>query len=49
MFADSAATDAGTVRAYLSGFEDAGCGELILFPCSPDPGQADLLAEAAGI
>lgn len=44
--AASAATDADTVKGYLSAFEDAGCGELIFFPCSPDPGQADLLAEA---
>lgn len=49
MIAGSAATDAETVKGYLSAFEDAGCGELVLFPCSPDPEQADLLAEAAGV
>lgn len=49
MIADGAATDAETVQGYLSGFEDAGCGELILFPCTSDPEQADLLAEAAGV
>ena len=42
----SAATDADTVRAYVQGFTDAGCDELILFPCNPDPGQVDLLADA---
>lgn len=46
MIAASAATDAGTVRAYLEAFEGAGCGELVLFPCSGDPAQVDLLAEA---
>jgi alkanesulfonate monooxygenase SsuD/methylene tetrahydromethanopterin reductase-like flavin-dependent oxidoreductase (luciferase family) len=46
MIADSAATDADTVRAYVQGFAGAGCDELILFPCDPDPGQVDLLADA---
>ena len=46
MIADSAATDASTVKQYVRGFSDAGCDELILFPCSPDPGQVDLLADA---
>ena len=46
MVADSAATDADTVRAYVQGFEAAGCDELILFPSNPDPGQVDLLADA---
>jgi alkanesulfonate monooxygenase SsuD/methylene tetrahydromethanopterin reductase-like flavin-dependent oxidoreductase (luciferase family) len=49
MIASSAATDADTVKGHLAAFEDAGCGELILFPCSSDPEQADLLAEAAGV
>jgi alkanesulfonate monooxygenase SsuD/methylene tetrahydromethanopterin reductase-like flavin-dependent oxidoreductase (luciferase family) len=43
--ADGAATDADTVRAYVQGFADAGCDELILFPSDPDPGQVDLLAD----
>lgn len=47
MIADSAATDADTVRQYLQGFEQAGCDELVLFPCSTDPEQVDLLAEVA--
>ena len=46
MVADSAAKDAETVRAYAQGFEAAGCDELIFFPCDPDPGQVDLLADA---
>jgi alkanesulfonate monooxygenase SsuD/methylene tetrahydromethanopterin reductase-like flavin-dependent oxidoreductase (luciferase family) len=46
MIADSAAKDAATVLEYVRGFSEAGCDELILFPCDPDPGQVDLLAEA---
>lgn len=38
--------DAEAVRKYLTDFEDAGCGELILFPSSSDPEQVDLLADA---
>src|SRR5215207_2905750 len=37
-----AATDPETVRA----FAEAGCDELIFFPCDPDPDQVDLLADA---
>jgi alkanesulfonate monooxygenase SsuD/methylene tetrahydromethanopterin reductase-like flavin-dependent oxidoreductase (luciferase family) len=47
--AASAAKDAETVQQYLQAFEGAGCGELIMFPCSSDPGQVDLLAEAVNI
>jgi alkanesulfonate monooxygenase SsuD/methylene tetrahydromethanopterin reductase-like flavin-dependent oxidoreductase (luciferase family) len=46
MVADSAAQDAGTVKAYVQGFADAGCDELVFFPCDPDPAQAELLADA---
>jgi alkanesulfonate monooxygenase SsuD/methylene tetrahydromethanopterin reductase-like flavin-dependent oxidoreductase (luciferase family) len=46
MIADSAATDADAIRGYVQGFDAAGCDELILFPCDPDPGQVDLLADA---
>jgi alkanesulfonate monooxygenase SsuD/methylene tetrahydromethanopterin reductase-like flavin-dependent oxidoreductase (luciferase family) len=46
MVADSAATDAATVKAYVDAFAEAGCDELILFPCDPDPAQVDLLADA---
>jgi hypothetical protein len=34
------------VRAYLKGFEEAGCDEVICFPASADPGQVELLASA---
>ena len=46
MIAGSAAKDAATVKAYVEAFAAAGCDELILFPCDPDPGQVDLLADA---
>jgi len=46
--AGSAATDAETVRQYVSAFADAGCGELIFCPSSNDPAQVDLLADALG-
>jgi DNA-binding LacI/PurR family transcriptional regulator len=48
MIAGSATTDAATVKQYIEAFSDAGCDELILFPCSPDPDQVDLLADAIG-
>lgn len=47
--AASAAQDEETVRAYVSGFEEAGCDELILFPSSSDPDQVDLLADTVGL
>jgi alkanesulfonate monooxygenase SsuD/methylene tetrahydromethanopterin reductase-like flavin-dependent oxidoreductase (luciferase family) len=46
IIADSAAKDAATVKAYVQAFSDAGCDELILFPCSADLDQVDLLADA---
>jgi alkanesulfonate monooxygenase SsuD/methylene tetrahydromethanopterin reductase-like flavin-dependent oxidoreductase (luciferase family) len=46
MIADSAATDADTVRQYVSAFEAAGCDELVIFPSSNDPAQVGLLADA---
>jgi alkanesulfonate monooxygenase SsuD/methylene tetrahydromethanopterin reductase-like flavin-dependent oxidoreductase (luciferase family) len=46
MIADSAAKDAATVKQYVQAFSAAGCDELVLFPCDPDPGQVDLLADA---
>jgi alkanesulfonate monooxygenase SsuD/methylene tetrahydromethanopterin reductase-like flavin-dependent oxidoreductase (luciferase family) len=49
MIAGSAAKDADTVRGYLAAFEGAGCDELVLFPCSHEPRQVQLLAEAAGL
>ncbi|HVY78117.1 MAG TPA: hypothetical protein VG898_06400 [Solirubrobacterales bacterium] len=44
-----AAKDAETVRERIAAFARAGCGELIFFPSSGDPGQVDLLADAAGL
>jgi len=44
--AASAAKDEQTVKAYEQAFEQAGCDELIWFPCSSDPEQVDLLARA---
>ena len=45
----STAKDADTLKAYLSGFEQAGADEAICFPASPDPAQVELLAEAVGL
>src|SRR3954468_2144963 len=44
---NSAATDADTLKGYLSAFEAEGVDEVICFPASADPGQVDLLAEVA--
>jgi alkanesulfonate monooxygenase SsuD/methylene tetrahydromethanopterin reductase-like flavin-dependent oxidoreductase (luciferase family) len=49
MIAGSAATDPETVKGYVDAFAEAGCDELVLFPCDPDPGQVDLLADAVGL
>ena len=46
--AGSAATSEEMVRGYASAFEQAGCHELIFFPCSSDRGQVRLLADAVG-
>ncbi len=40
--------DADAVRAFMKAYEEWNCDELILFPCSSDPAQVGLLAEAAG-
>jgi alkanesulfonate monooxygenase SsuD/methylene tetrahydromethanopterin reductase-like flavin-dependent oxidoreductase (luciferase family) len=42
----AALTDATAVRDAITAYEQAGCDELMLFPCSPDPRQVRLLAEA---
>ncbi len=36
------------ITGAVSEFTEAGCDELILFPCNPDPAQVDLLADALG-
>lgn len=41
-------TDATAVRDAVAAYAQAGCDELILFPCHPDPGQVHLLADAVG-
>jgi alkanesulfonate monooxygenase SsuD/methylene tetrahydromethanopterin reductase-like flavin-dependent oxidoreductase (luciferase family) len=44
--AAGALTSREAVRAAVAAFKDAGCDELILFPCNPDVAQVDLVAEA---
>ena len=46
--AGSAATDADTVKGYVSAFEGVGCDELFLMPTSSDAKQVELLAQATG-
>jgi alkanesulfonate monooxygenase SsuD/methylene tetrahydromethanopterin reductase-like flavin-dependent oxidoreductase (luciferase family) len=43
-----ALTDVDTLRDAVAAYEAAGCDELILYPCSPDPQQVRLLADAVG-
>lgn len=45
--AQGAAIDAGRVQYYREAYAAAGVDELIYFPCSADPAQVGLLAEAA--
>lgn len=42
-----ALTDTDTVARELDGYAEAGCDELVLFPCSADTDEIDLLARAA--
>jgi len=42
----SALTDAESIRRYVEEYAAAGCDEAVFFPCDPDLGQIDLLAEA---
>jgi alkanesulfonate monooxygenase SsuD/methylene tetrahydromethanopterin reductase-like flavin-dependent oxidoreductase (luciferase family) len=41
-----ALTDPRGLREALDRFEQAGCDELVMFPCNPDPAQVAALAEA---
>ena len=41
-----ALTTRRAVREAIAAYDAAGCHELILFPCSPDPEQVRLLADA---
>lgn len=36
------------IREYVAGYEEAGCDELVLLPCTSDPGEIDRLREALG-
>jgi alkanesulfonate monooxygenase SsuD/methylene tetrahydromethanopterin reductase-like flavin-dependent oxidoreductase (luciferase family) len=47
--AASALTSPQQVADTVAGFTEAGCDELILFPCNPDVAQVSLTAEAAGL
>jgi alkanesulfonate monooxygenase SsuD/methylene tetrahydromethanopterin reductase-like flavin-dependent oxidoreductase (luciferase family) len=42
-----ALTSPAAVQDTLAGFEDAGADEVLLFPCSPELPQVELIAEAA--
>jgi hypothetical protein len=42
----NAATDPERIRGCVRAFAEAGCDELVFFPCDPDPAQVDLLADA---
>ena len=43
--AAGALVDASQIEDQVEAFAAAGCDELILLPCDPDPAQVDLLAE----
>jgi alkanesulfonate monooxygenase SsuD/methylene tetrahydromethanopterin reductase-like flavin-dependent oxidoreductase (luciferase family) len=47
--AASALTTPQKVADALEAFSEAGCDELILFPCNPDIAQVTLTAKAAGL
>jgi alkanesulfonate monooxygenase SsuD/methylene tetrahydromethanopterin reductase-like flavin-dependent oxidoreductase (luciferase family) len=47
--ADSALTSQEKVARALDDFSEAGCDELIMFPCYPDIAQVALTAKAAGL
>jgi alkanesulfonate monooxygenase SsuD/methylene tetrahydromethanopterin reductase-like flavin-dependent oxidoreductase (luciferase family) len=49
MITAGASTSQDEVRSTVQAFEGVGCDELIMFPCSADPDQADLLADAVGL
>ncbi|NMH94231.1 hypothetical protein HF519_22150, partial [Pseudonocardia bannensis] len=44
--ADSTLTDADALKKQAAEFADAGCDELIFFPCAADADEIDLLARA---
>jgi alkanesulfonate monooxygenase SsuD/methylene tetrahydromethanopterin reductase-like flavin-dependent oxidoreductase (luciferase family) len=48
MVAATAVTTADQITQRVGELSEAGCDELILFPCNPDPTQVELLADALG-
>jgi hypothetical protein len=44
----AALTDTAAVHDAVAAYAEAGCDELILAPCSSDPEQVHLLADALG-
>jgi alkanesulfonate monooxygenase SsuD/methylene tetrahydromethanopterin reductase-like flavin-dependent oxidoreductase (luciferase family) len=46
--AAGALTTPRRVAETVASFDDAGCDELILFPCDPDTAQVELIAAAVG-
>jgi alkanesulfonate monooxygenase SsuD/methylene tetrahydromethanopterin reductase-like flavin-dependent oxidoreductase (luciferase family) len=46
MIVENAVKTDDEVKEIVAAFEERGCDELILFPCSKDPEQVDLLAGA---
>jgi alkanesulfonate monooxygenase SsuD/methylene tetrahydromethanopterin reductase-like flavin-dependent oxidoreductase (luciferase family) len=47
--ASSAATTPDAVWQRMDAYQQAGCDEVVAIPCSTDPEQVDLLAEACGL
>jgi len=47
MAAAGAITDAGRLRETIAAYAEAGCDELILFPCTTDAAQLELIATEA--
>lgn len=47
MAAKGVISDDQRLREVLDAYAEAGCDELVLFPCTADPEQVDLIAKAA--
>ncbi|MEW2120779.1 LLM class flavin-dependent oxidoreductase [Streptomyces sp. NPDC005474] len=47
MAAKAVIIGAESLRDTVSAYAESGCDELLIFPCTADPGQLELLAEAA--
>jgi hypothetical protein len=45
MIVEGALKTEAAVHQTITGFADAGCDELVLFPCSPDVDQLRRLAD----